>query len=127
MPKQARRVDSSPRGMITNRSIPSFLRPPLTASRELLRARFGDRLTAMLLFGSHARGDAHEESDVDVLVLVEGLTYSEWSDTIADFVDTTITYQVDLAPLVMSSERWSSLRAQERALVTELDRDGVAL
>ena len=33
----------------------------------------GDRLVAVVLFGSRARGDATEESDWDLLVIAEGL------------------------------------------------------
>lgn len=41
-----------------------------------LRARleniYGDRLHAVVLYGSHARGEASEASDVDVMVVLEG-------------------------------------------------------
>jgi uncharacterized protein (UPF0332 family)/predicted nucleotidyltransferase len=40
---------------------------------DVLRAHFGERLHAIVLFGSRARGDAHEtESDVDLLVVLNG-------------------------------------------------------
>jgi predicted nucleotidyltransferase len=38
-----------------------------------LRATLGDGLLAVALFGSRARGDAKDDSDVDVYVLAEGL------------------------------------------------------
>jgi predicted nucleotidyltransferase len=40
---------------------------------EVLRREFGDRLVSVVLFGSHARGEARPESDIDVLVIVRGL------------------------------------------------------
>jgi hypothetical protein len=36
-----------------------------------VRARFGARVAGIRLFGSYARGEAHEESDVDCLVLLD--------------------------------------------------------
>jgi predicted nucleotidyltransferase len=36
-----------------------------------LRAAYGDRLQEVVLFGSWARGQAHEESDVDLLVVLD--------------------------------------------------------
>lgn len=33
---------------------------------------YGNRLRGLILFGSHARGDAVEGSDIDVMVLLEG-------------------------------------------------------
>jgi uncharacterized protein len=37
-----------------------------------LSALYGDRLVAVILFGSYARGDADEDSDIDVLILLRG-------------------------------------------------------
>lgn len=37
---------------------------------ERLVARFGDDIRRVILYGSFARGEAHEESDVDVMVVV---------------------------------------------------------
>ncbi|CAN5796369.1 hypothetical protein BH23ACT8_BH23ACT8_04710 [soil metagenome] len=37
-----------------------------------LRVRYGERLAEVLVFGSHARGDAGKESDLDLLVLLVG-------------------------------------------------------
>lgn len=39
--------------------------------RNRLQSAFGERLKQILLFGSRARGDAEEDSDYDVLVLLE--------------------------------------------------------
>ena len=48
----------------------------LTARLTDLRRRFevfsGERVVRMVLFGSHARGDAEPESDIDVLVVLQG-------------------------------------------------------
>ena len=40
-------------------------------SREL-KALYGDRYGGLLLYGSYARGEAHEDSDVDLLLLLKG-------------------------------------------------------
>lgn len=44
----------------------------LARLKQELRARYGDRLKNVILFGSRARGDAREDSDWDVAVVVEG-------------------------------------------------------
>lgn len=38
-----------------------------------LLAALGDRLRAVVLYGSRARGDQHQDSDWDLLVIVDGL------------------------------------------------------
>lgn len=41
-----------------------------TASAQV-RALFGDRLISAILYGSYARGDFDEESDIDIALLVD--------------------------------------------------------
>ncbi len=53
-------------------SITSRLRPLRTDLRAALEDLYGDRLAQLVLYGSQARGDTHDESDVDVLVVLEG-------------------------------------------------------
>ncbi|HSN88004.1 MAG TPA: nucleotidyltransferase domain-containing protein, partial [Thermoanaerobaculia bacterium] len=40
--------------------------------RARLEAAFPDRLQGVLLFGSEARNEAREDSDLDLMVLLEG-------------------------------------------------------
>ena len=44
-----------------------------------LRRLYGDRLRRVLLFGSWARGDAHPESDIDLLVVLDRV-FSPWDE-----------------------------------------------
>lgn len=44
-----------------------------TRAVDALRMALGDALVAAVLFGSRARGDAHDHSDWDILVIAEGL------------------------------------------------------
>jgi predicted nucleotidyltransferase len=44
-----------------------------------LRGLYGDRLRKVLLFGSWARGDAHPESDIDLLVVLDRMD-STWEE-----------------------------------------------
>lgn len=40
--------------------------------KDCLRDVYGDRLRGVVLYGSYARGEAAEDSDVDFLVLLDG-------------------------------------------------------
>ena len=40
--------------------------------QEEIAAIYGDRLKGVYLYGSHARGEADEDSDIDVAVVLEG-------------------------------------------------------
>ena len=49
------------------------LRDAANAFTQEVRAEFGDRVDSIVLYGSVARGDIHEDSDVDVLVIGQDL------------------------------------------------------
>jgi uncharacterized protein len=38
---------------------------------ELMKRHYGERLAKVVLYGSYARGDFHEESDIDFLVVLK--------------------------------------------------------
>lgn len=104
----------------------STVRESLGRFRALLEERFGSRLREIVLFGSRARGDAHEESDVDVLVVIDSLTPEERR------VVVDLSYDVDtagpwlgLSPLAYSTQQASELRARERRLFIDIEREGI--
>jgi uncharacterized protein len=106
--------------------------PPITSLAlatfvAQVRARFGARVVALALFGSRARGEASEDSDVDVLVVVDGLTFAEGREVDAIVGDLLTEHDVLISPLLLSRERYEHLRARERRIVAEIDRDGVPL
>ena len=47
--------------------------PSLKRFRAALDEMYGDRLERVVLYGSRARGDAHEESDYDVAVFLRDM------------------------------------------------------
>ena len=48
----------------------SLLQPVLDGARQLLTRVYGSALAHTILFGSRARGDAREDSDIDVMVVL---------------------------------------------------------
>jgi predicted nucleotidyltransferase len=98
--------------------------------RAALGARFGGRLRDVVLYGSHARGSANEDSDVDVLVVVDDLTDEESAAIarIAYFVDAEPDHEWSgLEPLAMSTRHAADLRSRERLLMRDIDAEGVRL
>lgn len=92
-----------------------------------LRERFGERLGELRLFGSRARGEGHDESDLDVLVTIDQLTSSERREVAQRSGDAMTHWDVLLSPFVVSKDHFAELRARERLIAREIDRDGVAL
>jgi predicted nucleotidyltransferase len=108
----------------------STILPPVTSAAiaELstrVRERFGHRLVYLVLFGSHARGEATEDSDVDILVVIDNLTTGDARDVDAVVGDILTSTGVLLSPFVLSTARFAELRARERRLVAEIEREGI--
>jgi uncharacterized protein len=94
--------------------------------RRRLEARFGARLSDVRVFGSQARGTAHEESDVDVLVLVDGVTHAEKIAIFELAAEIGIDGGMALSALVMSPTEFQRLRSIEARIALDIDREGIS-
>ena len=94
-----------------------------------LRARFGARLSEVVVFGSHARGEAHEDSDTDVLVVVAEMSDDERSAVfdLAYRIDAGSRAWVGLSPLAYSAAQVAELRERERRRLRDIDGEGIRL
>jgi predicted nucleotidyltransferase len=103
--------------------MPPHLRPVLVELKSRLAVLFGPRLVDLQLFGSYARGEATEESDVDVFVLIRDLT----PDEIALVADATTRLSLEtglpLAAVPMASSHFTP-SAPGRRFLREIERDG---
>ena len=54
------------------KTFPRFPREVVRRLEKGLRDLYGERFRGLLLYGSYARGEAREGSDVDLLLLLEG-------------------------------------------------------
>jgi hypothetical protein len=109
--------------------LPAALVVPLGDFRARLEQHFPGRVEELRLFGSWARRQQHEESDVDVLVSVRDLTARERDEIYRITCETDDTYhqrQLVLSPLVYPSSQVSEMRRGGRRLFREIDAQGIA-
>ena len=55
------------------REIPHRVQKILKETRNELQKIYSDRLKEIILFGSYARGDFMNDSDIDIILLLEGV------------------------------------------------------
>ena len=104
-------------------------RAALEELRDRLQERFGDRLAKLALFGSKARGEADDESDLDVLIVVRGYGRPSHDSTAVH----SMAFDIDMRRGVfMQTVDYSEMEYQHRLdvetpLVTNIEREGVPL
>lgn len=92
-----------------------------------LRERFGDRCSDLRLFGSRARGEGHAESDLDILVVIDGMTNAE-RQQVWDFSGHLfVRHEVPVSTFTLTDSRWRQLQAQGRLIARDIVRDGIRL
>jgi uncharacterized protein len=92
-----------------------------------LRHRFGEAVIGVRLFGSYARSEADEESDVDVAVVLERADWSTRREVIDLATDAGLPFDLRISPTIFDRKTYEHWREQERPLVMDIERDGVAL
>lgn len=88
------------------------IRQLLTELKSRLEGLYGTRLRGVYLFGSHARGEADEESDVDVLIVLDRVErYSgEIERTSEAVAEVSLEYGVSVSRVFASEGQWREHR-----------------
>lgn len=98
----------------------------LAELRDRLKVLYGTRLVRVVLYGSQARGDAEPGSDIDVLVVLEGVVSpcEEIARTEDDVADISLKYDEAVACVFVSNEEFE----QERSpLLLNVNREGISV
>ena len=104
-------------------------RAALEKLKTRLRERFGERLVKLVFYGSRARGEGDEESDLDVMAIVRD------SDGKADDTDAarSLGYQIGdrhgvyIQLHVYTGAEWEERLGQQWPFHTTVEAEGVAL
>jgi len=99
--------------------------PVIQALGPRLREAIGNRLDALWLFGSRARGDARPDSDYDLLVVVDEVS-SVVEERILDLqVEMLDRYDALVGVLLRTTQQWRD--AQGFPLAENIKREGIQL
>lgn len=102
-------------------------------SRNDIRGSLKDFLHAIInkfniekifLFGSHARGDFHEYSDIDLIIV--GDFKERFFDRIGKILD-LVPYDLNIEPLVYTKEEFEQMRENENPFIITAVSEGVQL
>ena len=92
-----------------------------------LREKYADQVVLIVLFGSKARGDFDEESDLDVLVVVKDGDWRLRDEVALTAFEPMLEYDVVITPLVIDLEHYQWLRQYRAPLYRNIRAEGLDL
>ena len=88
-----------------------------------LKEKFGSRIESIVVFGSYARDEWKEESDIDVLIIGDV--------KLDEIIDVTypilLKYRVYISLLVMSRDYFEMLKAEKTGFIENVLKEGITL
>jgi predicted nucleotidyltransferase len=106
--------------------VPAHIRKLMKELKEGLVRIYGDRLRAVYLYGSYARGDYRQGSDVDVMILLKDYkNYWKEQSKISQLAsDVSLEYDVTVSCIFIKEIQWKTASI-ERPLIYNIRKEGV--
>jgi predicted nucleotidyltransferase len=106
--------------------LPQPLGAALRAVQERITGEFGvDRI---VLFGSVVRGEADEESDVDLLIVLNEQPSRQVRDRITSLIlDINLEYGTNLSELIVDQQTWDHGLPAALPIHEEIEEEGIRL
>jgi len=111
-----------------------FYQPLLAKLLDLIKDNYENRLISLILYGSVSRGTAKKDSDVDIILVVENLSYTEAMNRFllvedrlkesTEYLSIKSTgYSPEVKPIIFSREEAS----ESRYIFLDVVNDGIIL
>ncbi len=105
------------------RKTPANVSTAIKELKEGLVRIYGDKLKAVYLYGSYARGDYHQGSDVDVMILLK--SYKDYWDELKRtshlIQDVSLAHSLTISRIFMTEEKW---QYSDTPLLRNIRQDG---
>jgi predicted nucleotidyltransferase len=106
------------------RKVPARIRKLMKELKEGLVQIYGDKLKAVYLYGSYARGDYRDGSDVDVMLLLKNYEdywkeYMRSSDYVSDI---SLKYDVTVSYILIKEIQWNE---ENKPILRNIRREGL--
>jgi predicted nucleotidyltransferase len=107
-----------------NKKVPLRIRKLMKELKEGLVRIYGDRLKAVYLYGSYARGEARADSDIDVMIVLKNYkSYGKEIDRTGELVSKlALEYGISISRVIMKETQW---KESDTPLLRNIRMDGV--
>ena len=99
----------------------------LSDIRKALSQKLSGVNFRMILYGSKARGDADEHSDIDIAIIVDKMDRTLKGKILDIIYDMEIQYNTPVSALVISLEDHTKLIKLERRIALDIESEGIVL
>jgi predicted nucleotidyltransferase len=99
----------------------------LTELKYSLKQVAGDRTVRLILYGSRARGDYDKESDIDLAIIVQGLTREIKNRMLDKVTDLELKHLMPLSAIIFSEDEFNRLKDRERRIALDIEGEGIPL
>jgi len=94
---------------------------------RLVKTEYGDKIKYILLFGSKARGDSNEKSDIDIFILMKEAALED-KKRISDVTfRLLLEYGVYISPIIVSEKHYNNMKRLETAFIINVEKEGIKL
>ena len=95
--------------------------------KSTLQDMLSDRLVKIVLYGSKARGDYDPESDIDIAVVVRGLTRKLKNEILDEVIKIEFENHTPISTFILSEDDFKLLRQKERRIALDIEKEGMLL
>jgi len=95
--------------------------------KDVLNRLLGDRLQVFVLYGSKARGGWDSKSDIDVAIVVKGLTGRLKRQILDKVAEVEFKHLIPISTLVLSERDFNYLKERERRIALDIEKEGIPL
>ncbi len=94
---------------------------------KIAKEKHGDKIEKIILFGSLARGEATEESDIDILVITSGNRFEMQKNLSGIAVDILLKTGEYISAKAVSTEEYSFMKKINTGFYRNIAKEGVVV
>ncbi len=94
---------------------------------KIAKQNHGDKIDHIILFGSLARGEATEESDIDILVITSGNRFEMQKNLSGIAVDILLKTGEYISAKAVSTEEYSFMKKIKTGFYQNIAKEGVVV
>jgi predicted nucleotidyltransferase len=113
--------------MLEDRPLTTAEQHALKHFKTALESLLTDNLVSLRLFGSRARGEGTDESDLDVLVVLRRKDRTICRRIVEEALEVDLVYDTNLAPTILSAKEYQQDREYRTPFYLNVKRESISL